>query len=352
MTARSKEIRVGIIRCDTHGYWYANIFEKPNPEMMRKNHRGCHYYFYKYDDPSKQRLRPVPGMRITKVFHIPHPVSDSFYPGEADYARGLSECFDNRPIICDSYEEVSDDVDLVFIANCDLEGDDHLKLATPGLKKGVPTFIDKPFAGDLKMARQIMRLAHKHNTPLMSASLLRFCPHLELFHKRFADIAPVGIVYMACGVGGRMGYVHSVSRMQCIMGGEGCEWVETQVGGASPIRWHYPGPAGGTDILTGGGSVIPKRLHPPPRVPAYYHHCTMGSVSAYGARGAIHARRVDDYIYPEAGVKIVRMAKKMALTRKNPIPHSSIMELMEMMEAGVRAVKAGKRIYLEDVRAS
>ena len=66
------------------------------------------------------RLRTVPGMTIARVYD------------EEDRANAekLSEIYFGQPKVCSSYEEVSDDVDLVFIADCSYEGKDHLHFAS------------------------------------------------------------------------------------------------------------------------------------------------------------------------------------------------------------------------------
>ena len=175
MSRKASRIRVGIIRCDTHAYWYAPYFEKPDPKLYRKAHRGCHYYHYRWDDPDRMRLSTVPSMTIAKVYDEEDPRK----------AEGLSEAYRGRPKVCDSYEEVSDDVDLIYIADCSYEGKDHLRFATPGLKKGVPHFVDKPFAFTLKDARKMIDLAKKHRTAVMCSSLLRQSPFLRRFPGSF-----------------------------------------------------------------------------------------------------------------------------------------------------------------------
>jgi len=88
-------------------------------------------------------------------------------------AEVTSKVFYDKPIVCDSFAAVSDDVDLVFIADCNGDGSDHLKLARPGLGKGVPTFVDKPFAHRLADVRTLQRLAAKQSVPVMSLSIAR-----------------------------------------------------------------------------------------------------------------------------------------------------------------------------------
>ena len=82
---------------------------------------------------------------------------------------------------------------------------------------------------------------------------------------------------------------------------------------------------------------------------AEYGHCAL-RLSAYGAGGAVHSPRVGDYEFPYSGVRIVRMARMMAKTKKPPIPYDSMLELMEMIEAGRLAHNKGKRVYLEALR--
>src|SRR3972149_6646938 len=103
MTSTNRTIRVGIIRCDLHAFWYAPLFEKPDPKLFRKINPCCHYYFYRWEAPAKMRFPGIPGMTIAKVFD----------EGDRSKAEALSEAYRGRPKVCDSCDEVSDDVDLV-----------------------------------------------------------------------------------------------------------------------------------------------------------------------------------------------------------------------------------------------
>ena len=336
MASKSGTIRVGIIRCDTHGYWYAPFFETPDPVLYRKNHHGCHYYFYRWDDPARLRFPSVPGMRVTRVFD----------EEDRALAEGLSDAYRGRPKVCDSYEEVSDDVDLVYIADCGYEAEDHLRFATPGLKKGVPHFVDKPFAYTLKDARAMIELANDNGTVMMCSSLLRQSPYLRRFRDRMADVAPVGCVYLPCGGPSLAGVFHGLSVLQNVLG-EGCEWVESMGPNVYDVfRLHYPGPAGGTEaiLFNTRGNVPDREVYP-----SMHHHCAY-TVSAYGAGGAIHSPDVDDYLFLEGGLRIVKMAKKMVQTGKPPIPYDSMLELVETIEAARLAHNKGKRVTLDEVR--
>jgi predicted dehydrogenase len=74
--------------------------------------------------------------------------------------------------IVDSIDELLKRVDVVFLESVD--GRPHLEQARPVIAAGKPLFIDKPMAGSLADALEIVRLAKEKNVPFFSASSLRF----------------------------------------------------------------------------------------------------------------------------------------------------------------------------------
>jgi len=325
-------IRVGIIRCDTHAHWYAPLIEKPDPQRYRKAHRGCHYYFYEPSAPHRPRFPAVRGMRIAKVFD----------EEDRTRAEGLSEAYCGRPKVCHTLDEVSDGVDLVYIADCNGEGEDHLRLARPGLVKGVPHFIDKPFAYRLKDARRMIAIAEEHGTAVMCASLLRYVPHLARFRTSLANIAPVHSLFIPNYGPSLACLFHCLSIAQHLLG-EGCKSVESMgTEYCDLLRLRY---RRSHALVFGARGTEPKR----PAAAAQYGHSGY-CVSAYGAGGDVHTPRIDDYLYPHAGVRIVKMARQLALTKKPPIPYETMLEPVKMIEAARLAHNTGRRVDLEDVR--
>ena len=57
---------------------------------------------------------------------------------------------------------------------CSLEGGVHLERARPFLEKGIPIFIDKPFACSRVQATTLVELAKKHKAPIFGSSSLRY----------------------------------------------------------------------------------------------------------------------------------------------------------------------------------
>ena len=67
-------------------------------------------------------------------------------------------------------------IDAVLIEAVD--GSVHLGRAMPFLEKGIPTYVDKPFACSVADAKAMTTLAMEKHVPLMSSSSLRYAPEI------------------------------------------------------------------------------------------------------------------------------------------------------------------------------
>jgi len=189
----------------------------------------------------------------------------------------------------------------------------------------------------------MIAMAEKYNTAVMSASLLRYSPFLDRFRVRLQDIAPMASLLVPSYGSSLACLSHGVSAVQCVMG-EGCEWVESMGPETCDVlRLGYAGSE--AVVFSARGHVSGHKV-----TAANYHHCGY-RLSAYGAAGSIHSPRIDDYLFPYGGIRIVRMARAMAETKSPPIPYNSMLELMEMIEGGRLAHKQGRRVYLQEVRS-
>ena len=117
-------IRVGLIRCDTHGLWYGPmmashdplVFQRPKPNVDDPNNvyswqsGGIHMFFYaQYGLPTTMTVPFVGGFEIVRLWDV-----------DRDAAEQAKAVFHGVPEVCDSPEQCSDDVDLVFISDCNL----------------------------------------------------------------------------------------------------------------------------------------------------------------------------------------------------------------------------------------
>jgi predicted dehydrogenase len=323
------KIRVGLIRCDLHALYYGVLMEKHDARAMMDIGRGyaAHYYHYtNYADPTLITVPTVSGFTISRV-----------WDRDRQLAEIASTIFNGKPRVCDSLEECSDDVDLVFIADCNGDGSDHLELATPGLMKDVPTFVDKPFASTLRDARQILRLAQKRRVPVMSLSILRESPHARYFRDRLQEIEPVGFGCIK-GPGGTLaGSIHTISLAQHIFG---AGVVAVDCMGPSELAYLHLDYGGRPDRPSAGVMLNCESG------PTY--HCALYA-SAYSARGAIHSDQIGDYEFPWGAAAILRKIRRMVRTGKAQAPQDEMLELLAIVEAGRMAQKNGRRVSLSEV---
>ncbi|MGI8906960.1 MAG: Gfo/Idh/MocA family protein [Candidatus Sumerlaeaceae bacterium] len=93
----------------------------------------------------------------------------------------------------------------------------HLELSREPLASGKPVLVDKVLASSLSAAKQMVELASKSGTPLMSASSLRFSVELEEMLARAGDTKLDGI--FSRGGGKWRGYaVHTVAPVLRMLG--------------------------------------------------------------------------------------------------------------------------------------
>ena len=360
------KIRLGLIRCDTHGYYFGAFLEKFNPALLMAHNKIVHYYATDWYDEKSCILPRLSDFEIT-----------SCYDYDRSAAEQFSETFLGKPKVCKSLNQMAEDVDAVFVGDCDGGGGDHLKLAKPFLKKGIPTFVDKPFASNLKDAKSIVSLARKHRTPLFNSSILTQVPAADAFKSRLAEILPEAAnwtelsqaaVGMACpvievtkvhgvvkGVGGaisqenlgqrdqiggiedRLAYIIHGIALAISVFGKGVEWVEAM--GSLPLEYLHLHLKSGWDVLimNPGVDVFPERC-------SFY-------VEAYSKMGAIHSEPIGDPHFLRGGHKILCMFREMIRTGKPPIAYEDILEHIAVVDAGQIAQRSGERVFVADVLA-
>ncbi len=328
---RKATYKLAVLRCDTHAYWYGALYQRPEPLLFRQHNHVCHHYFTDIYDPTKWTVPFVNGFQIARCWDY-----------ERDRAERFATTFGGTGTVCETVAEATEGVDAAFIADCNDDGSDHLKLARPFLEKRIPLFIDKPFAGTLADAQAIVKLAVEYETPLYSASLLSWIPAMKQFRRRFEEIDPVGLV-VAKGVGaGLAGIIHGVALAQGLMNrvhkakpSRAAVWVECM--GELPLeilRVHY---ADGREAL-----ILNTSVDVFPRSCAFY-------AAAYSKVGALHSGPFSDFEFMAGGERILKRFRKMLRTSRPPVPYDALLEKIAIVEAGRLAQSEHRRVEIGEV---
>ncbi len=147
----AKTIRVGIIGLDTsHVVAFTKVLNSEKAEG------------------------DLAGVRVVAAFPGGSPDVASSRDRVAGFTAELRDKY--KVAIVDSIDDLLPRVDVVLLESVD--GRPHLDQARAVFRARKPVFIDKPLAGSLADAVEIVRLAEETQTPCFSSSSLRFSPDL------------------------------------------------------------------------------------------------------------------------------------------------------------------------------
>jgi hypothetical protein len=119
-------------------------------------------------------------------------------------------------------EEAMEQVDAIMILT--EEARSHERLGAAALRRGVPTFIDKPMASSRQEALRLFRLADSAGVPCWSGSSIRFSQGVaDLRHALARDAASPRAVYVQCPLDLEVYGVHGMEVVGVILGFEGID---------------------------------------------------------------------------------------------------------------------------------
>lgn len=231
----------------------------------------------------------------------------------------------------DDPADLYDKIDAVFIEAVD--GSVHWERARPFLERGIPTYVDKPFACSLADAKAMIDLASMKHVPLMSSSSLRYAPEVV---KAKSGEGEAGKVLGVSTYGpapldstgrnpGLFHYgIHPVEMLFTLMG-PGCERVTCVANAEGEVV---------TGLWSGGRIASVRGL----RKGASPYGFTLFGEKAVTTQGVS-----TEFIYRELLKNIVAMLQ----TKEMPIDLRETLEIVAFIEAaGQSAAKQGTPVAL------
>jgi len=214
-------------------------------------------------------------------------------------------------------------IDAVLIEAVD--GSVHLARAMPFLERGIPTYVDKPFACSLADARTMMNLAMSKHIPMMSSSSLRYAPEIV---AAAGGKGPLGAIIGATTYGpcelhprnpGMFHYgIHAVEMLFTLMG-SGCKKVSCV---------SEPGADVATGVWSDGRVATVRGL----RAGSHDYGFTV-----FGEKGIKTEGVGTKYIYRELLKKIVGMFE----TKQVPIDPRETLEIVGFIESALKSSQSG-----------
>lgn len=341
----NRVFRIGVIS--------ANIEGKPQPTNGHTWHFAQYFHpevnldaIRRYLDPGSARMfqnymrnprysfdqLPFPDTRITHVYANPVDGLKNYI----DAFRGVR--------IAKSLEELVESVDAVWLGDASGKGEDHYDLVAPALRKGLPTFCDKPIGGSVAETRRILELARTHKAPLMSSSLFRheFGMEQALRLRDAGDQGPLQYVLasMAGGYSPRGWFIYGQHPVWTVM---------TLCGPGVQAVSMYAREATAHALLTYRDRMPAEVWYGRPDIGGHYCHTSVHfTKQVYQYTPAIEG----DFWYGHH-YEMFRMAhtfREMMRTRREPVPHREILEVTAIIHAAAKSLQErGRLVELAEV---
>jgi predicted dehydrogenase len=343
--AAPRVYRIGVIsaaidgraqRSNGHTWHFAQYF---HPEIDLAAIR-------RYQDPGSARMferylrnprysfdqLPFPDTRITHIYANPADGLDHFveaFPGVR---------------IARSVEELVEAVDAVWLGDASGKGNDHYDLVAPALRRGLPTFCDKPIGGTVAETKRILELARAHQAPLMSSSLFRheFGMEQALRMRDSGDFGPLQYVLasMAGGYSPGNWFIYGQHPIWTVM---------TLYGPGAEAVSMYAREATAHALITYRDRMPAEVWYGRPDLAGQY--C---QTSVYFAKQAYQFTPAleGDFWYGHH-YEMFRMAhtfRAMVRTRREPVPHREILEVTAILHAAAKSLEErGRLVGLAEV---
>lgn len=311
-------IRIGLVSAATYGYQGAARTPGSNHGTAfattlngwDDEQAGRHQWTFVR---SQRRLE---GAQVTRI-----------WDPQKDWAQRLAAAC-HIPKVCDTAEECSEDVDAVILID-DGSGN-QWKFAQTPLKKGIPTFCDKPLAMTTKEAQSIAQVARQTGTRFMSASSLRFVPDILKLKAELPAVGNVHLATVACA--NELVYygIHALSMAYAVLGPGAVSCRNVGQPGLNQVRVRF---ADHRDVLLLVGEREWMR--------AGYQ------INLYGQKGwrTVTPDLTNLYSYLlEEFLKYVR-------TGKEAVPIEEEVELIAALEAGKRSLAENREVTVAEILA-
>lgn len=344
-----KKKKIGVVRTDNHGLIYAYCLGKADRYEFLQASGQLYILEDKWDPVIPLRDTEIKGCYGQLV--IPN---EKWTQEELEGAqRGAStlgwqpeafaKAFDCP--IYDTLEEMADPelFDGILVGNCSWYAQDHLELCMPFIKKGIPIFIDKPFARTAKDAATLLKAAREYNCPVLSTSILYYDDMQHNLQEKNLGRTNMVVSTFKCGIEQRNASVHALSALLgAVRFSNGDDYkVES-------ITYMGTGEAGSEEkplnevyrLEFADGTLGIMNLHD------FGHYAF--HVQAYCEKGISSEYCVERSL--RGGIiEISHEFAKMIDSKIPPVEYDRIFEFVAILDAGIRSKAEGRTVMIDEI---
>jgi predicted dehydrogenase len=309
-------LRIGLISAATYKYM--------DQEVRPGSHHGTAFAAtFNGFDPAEVAKHKWTFVRASK--RIPDVTVVNVWDKDRTWANRLAKaCSIKR--VCGTPEECCQGVDAVVIID-DGSGEQS-KYALHPLKKGIPTFCDKPLAMTAKAAQAIVQTARSKRAKFMSASSLRFVPDIVKLRDELPKLGGVHLAQAICG--NELVYygIHALSMVYAVLGGGAVSAINVGQPGLNTVRIRF---RDHRDVVLMVGDRDWMR--------AGYQ------ISVYGKKNWVTVKPDLKDLYYYLLQEFLGYLK----TDREPYPMEQEVEVIAALEAGKRSLQLGREVTIAEV---
>ena len=318
--ATAKPLRVGLVSAASYAPAYG---PEPQPRTPGSNHGTAFATTFNGFDEEKAKafkgtfVKAERRLDVAKVVKI-------WDPDKAAASAIADIC--GIETVADSPEQCVEGVDAALLID-DGSGA-QWKYAEAALRKGIPTFCDKPLAMTAKEAAGIAKIARETGTKFMSASSLRFVPDIVKLREDAAAIGPVRLCTVT-GPGDLIYYgIHALSMVYAIFG-------------AVVVSAHNTGREGGHIVRLRHEKDLDIVL----LVGARERMQAGFSIQLFGEKGNLRVEPDLKNLYSY----LLEAFLDLVIKGNESVPIEEEVELIAALEAGQKSLELGREVKLSEL---
>ncbi len=314
--AAAAPLKLALVSAATHG--------APGQVRTPGSHHGT-AFATTFNGWDEEKAKTLQGTFVKSTRRIERARVVKLWDPDPAAARALADVC-GIETITDTPEQCSEGVDAVLIVD-DGSGA-QWKYAEYPLRKGVPTFCDKPLAMTTREAAAVARLVRETKTRFMSASSLRFVPDILKLRAALPQLRAVHLATAACG--NELVYygIHALSMIYAVLG----------KGAVSAINVGQPG-RNVARLRFGNDRDVVLMVAEKEQMLAGYQ------INLYGEKGwrSVTPDLKDLYAY------LLEAFLDLVITGKESVPVEEEVEVIAALEAAKRSLELGREVTLSEV---